>query len=83
LRAPEVAALAAQAGLPLRLVAETALAGVDTPTRSARMLARYGTGSLAEAAALVAAGPGARITQPRVVAPDGSATLAIAEGPGP
>ncbi|RDW13157.1 precorrin methylase, partial [Paracoccus thiocyanatus] len=35
---------------------------------------------LAEAAALAALGPGARITAPRVTSQDGMATAAIAEG---
>ena len=54
------------------------LAGQPVPTQSVRLLARYGTGSVAEAAALVAAGPGARLWRPRWVAADGCATLALA-----
>lgn len=69
--------LAQDMGLPLHLVA---VAGVATPTRSARVLASHGTGSVAEAAALVAAGPGARLVVGRVVSPDGMATCAVAEG---
>jgi cobalt-precorrin 5A hydrolase len=80
LREPEVAALAALTALPLRLIPETALAGIATPTRSPRLLARHGTGSVAEAVALVAAGQGAAITLTRITAPDGTATLAIATG---
>lgn len=57
---------------------EAALNGVRTPTRSLRILARYGTGSIAEACAIVAAGPGARIIVPRVVSADGCATAALA-----
>ncbi|HRO16470.1 MAG TPA: hypothetical protein PLL33_15800, partial [Paracoccus sp. (in: a-proteobacteria)] len=41
--------------------------------------AAHGTGSVAEAVALAAAGPGARITTRRVVSPDRSATCAIAQ----
>lgn len=76
--APALAALAAERGLPIRAVA---VAGVQTPTTSARVLARFGTGSVAEAAALVAAGPGAGLVLPRIVAPDGKATCAIAATP--
>lgn len=73
---PGLRDLAAARRLPLDAVP---VAGVETPTRSARIAAAYGTGSVAEAAALVAAGPGARITLARIVAPDGMATCAIAE----
>lgn len=69
--------LAQELGLPLHLVA---VAGIATPTRSARVLASHGTGSVAEAAALVAAGPGARLVVGRVVSPDGMVTCAVAEG---
>jgi cobalt-precorrin 5A hydrolase len=72
-------ALAAERGLPLRAVA---VAGIKTPTQSPRILALHGTGSVAEAAALAAAGPGARITLARISAPDGMATCAIAESKG-
>lgn len=58
---------------------EAALNGVRTPTCSPRILARYGTGSIAEACALVAAGPAARIILPRVVSADGRATAALAQ----
>ncbi|MDF3853271.1 cobalamin biosynthesis protein [Paracoccus sp. P2] len=75
--APVMRALAARTGLPLIAVE---VAGIATPTRSPRILARHGTGSLAEAAALAALGPGARITAPRVISQDGMATAAIAEG---
>lgn len=51
----------------------------DTPTRSLRSLAARATGSVAEGAALAAAGPGARLRGPRAVSPDGLATCAIAE----
>ncbi|MDR0225445.1 MAG: cobalamin biosynthesis protein [Burkholderiaceae bacterium] len=54
------------------------LPGQPVVTQSPRMLARYGTGSVAEAAALAAAGPGAALRLARMVAGDGSATLALA-----
>lgn len=71
-RAAELRAL----GRQVRLVA---VEGVATPTRSARILASHGTGSVAEAAALAACGPGARITVPRITSACGRATAAIAE----
>lgn len=76
-RAGALGPLAQELGLPLHLVA---VAGVETPTRSARVLASHGTGSVAEAAALVAAGPGARLVVRRVTSPDGMVTCAVAEG---
>ena len=47
---------------------------------SDRVKALYGTGSVAEAAALAAAGQGARLVVGRVTSPDGMAVAAIAEG---
>ncbi len=76
-------ALAAELHLPIRAIAPDALAAVETLTWSERVAARFGTGSLAEAAALAAAGPAARLLGPRAVSADGMATAAIAEGDGP
>jgi cobalt-precorrin 5A hydrolase len=78
--APAMQACAASLGLPIRAVA---VAGQPTPTQSARVAARFGTGSIAEAAALVAAGPDARLIVGRVTLANGMATAAIAEGSGP
>ena len=60
-------------------VTQTDLAQMLTPTQSQRIQDQFGTGSLAEAAALAAAGPGARLLAERVVSSDGMATAAIAE----
>ena len=65
-------------GYRIRLIPQASLRGVSTPTRSPRILARHGTGSIAEACALVAAGPAARLVLPRVVSADGCVTLALA-----
>jgi cobalt-precorrin 5A hydrolase len=65
--------------LPILALAAEALRGQPTPTRSDRVLALYGTGSVAEAAALAAAGQGASLRGPRAVSADGTATAAIAE----
>lgn len=78
-QAPALRMLAAERGLPLLAVE---VAGIPTPTRSARILARYATGSVAEAAALAAAGPAADITVARIIAPDGLATCAMAAAKG-
>ena len=48
-------------------------------TGSVRVMAAYGTGSVAEAAALAAAGPGARLVAAKRRGPDGMAVAALAE----
>ena len=75
--APVFVALCDQLGVPLCAVD---VAGVDTPTQSDTVQELFGVGSVAEAAALIAAGPGARLIVGRVVSRDGMATAAIAEG---
>lgn len=77
--APAFTDFAAGVGLPIVAVAPEAVAGIATPTYSARIMERFGTGSVAEAVALVAAGPGARLSGPRMKSEDGTATAAIAE----
>lgn len=77
---PALLALARQHDLPLRSLPREALAGLATQTRSCRIEQGFGTGSVAEACALAAAGPGARLVLPRVTSPDGMATLAVAQG---
>jgi cobalt-precorrin 5A hydrolase len=72
--------LARHLGLPVVEVDEETLQGHATLTQSARVEGLFGTGSVAEAAALAAAGPGARLRGPRAVSADGMATAAIAEG---
>lgn len=74
--------LARECGVPIRAIPADVLAGVETPTQSERVAERFGTGSVAEAAALAAAGPRARLIATRVVSQDRSATAAIAEGDG-
>jgi cobalt-precorrin 5A hydrolase len=72
-----VVALAARHGVPLRVHAAGALAAVDVPTPSDMVTRHVGTPSVAEAAALLSAGPGARlaVTKRR----SAHATCAIAE----
>ncbi|MEP5731488.1 MAG: cobalamin biosynthesis protein [Sulfitobacter sp.] len=69
-------------GLPGLGVSQNDLALMITPTQSNRILDQFGTGSLAEAAALVAAGPDARLVAARAVSGDGKATAAIADNEG-
>lgn len=75
-----LAPLARALGLPLIAVGNDALSAVVTPTRSPVSLAARGTGSVAEASALHAAGPGARLLTRRHVSPDRRATCALAQG---
>ncbi len=80
--APALAALSARLGVGVIALPAIALAGVATISDSPRQRALFNTGSLAEAAALCAAGPGARLLGPRAVSPDGLAMAAIAERSG-
>ncbi len=82
--APAMQEFARNTGLPVIALQEQDVAGEKTLTCSPRIKARFGTGSLAEAAALAgarhgAAGARARLLAPRVVTADGLATAAIAE----
>lgn len=82
-RAPQARALAEALSLPLVAVPPEDLARQQTETRSPHVLARYGTGSLAEAAALAACGADARLLAPRRISADRMASAALAEGPDP
>ncbi|WP_380779530.1 cobalamin biosynthesis protein [Sphingomonas sp. R86520] len=75
-----VGGLARALKLPLITVSAEALQRVDTATRSAASVRARGTGSVAEASALVAAGTGARLLTSRHISPDRMATCAIAQG---
>jgi len=77
--APVFRAFAQGLGLAARGIAPESLAGMTTLTHSRVVAERFGVGSLAEAAALAAAGPGGRLVGPRAVSADGLATAAIAE----
>ncbi|UWR77167.1 cobalamin biosynthesis protein [Phaeobacter inhibens] len=82
--APAMQEFARSLGLPVISLQEQDIAGEQTLTCSPRIKARFGTGSLAEAAALAGArhgatGARARLLAPRVVTADGLATAAIAE----
>ena len=67
---------ATQKSLPLQYVT---VQGIATQTHSSRIQTLFGTGSVAEAAALVAAGPNARLICPRITSTCGRVTMAIAE----
>ncbi|WP_417809015.1 cobalamin biosynthesis protein [Thioclava sp.] len=71
-------ASALAAALPGVRVVGVDVAGVATPTQSKASLSAYGTGSVAEAAALIAAGAGARLCHTRRII--GGVTIARAQG---
>jgi len=79
---PGIAAAARALGVPLVLVpqADLASAGHRTVSRSERVVALMGIPSLAEAAALAAGGPAARLVVPKTAV--GPATCALARSGG-
>jgi cobalt-precorrin 5A hydrolase len=81
--APCLTDLSNTTGLPILPVSAEALANVKTTTQSAHSLRTRGTGSVAEAAALAAAGPDAKLLTIRHISDDNLATCAIATGPTP
>jgi cobalt-precorrin 5A hydrolase len=79
---PGIAAAAAARGIRLILVAQADLERVSNrATHSRRVAELTGVGSVAEAAALAAGGPAARLVLPRIVI--GTATCALAETAAP
>ncbi|WP_300072354.1 cobalamin biosynthesis protein [uncultured Ruegeria sp.] len=75
-----LAEFVATTALPLHFVAPEDLAAQRTLTCSPRSGAAYGTGSVAEASAIAAAGSGARLLSPRQISDDRLATCAVAIG---
>lgn len=73
--------LAVQLGLPVHHIPQSALAATVTPTDSPVVRRARQTGSVAEAAALNAAGSGARLLCPRMISRDRMASCAIACAP--
>ena len=65
-------------GLPIEAIAQDRIKAVDVTTHSAKSHRLRGTGSVSEAAALAAAGPGARLSTTRAISADKMATCAIA-----
>jgi cobalt-precorrin 5A hydrolase len=74
--------LAGEFNVPIKAIPADVLAGITTPTQSKLIKEKFGTGSVAEAVALAAAGRSARLISTRVVSQDRTATAAIAEGDG-
>jgi cobalt-precorrin 5A hydrolase/precorrin-3B C17-methyltransferase len=80
---PALLALAAKRGWPVRWFGAESLAAVPVPTPSAAVAQEMGTASVAEAAALLAAGPAAQLLQTKRIEHAnpgelGAATLAVA-----
>jgi cobalt-precorrin 5A hydrolase len=75
---PGIAAAASSIGVPLVMIAQGDLvvAGERAATRSERVIALAGVSSVAEAAALAAGGPAARLIAPRIAL--GPVTCALA-----
>ena len=78
---PAVLALASRLHVPLRVIPAFALAAVDVPNPNPVVAAAVGTPSVAEAAALLAAGPGAVLAVTKRRSPE--ATVAVARRAGP
>ncbi|MCT4654992.1 MAG: cobalamin biosynthesis protein [Cohaesibacter sp.] len=78
---PQIAHLAQNLQMPVFYITRTELAAQTTKTQSEQIQALFGTGSLCEAAALAAAGPGATLLASRSISKDRMATAAIAKGP--
>jgi cobalt-precorrin 5A hydrolase len=76
---PGIASAASAMGVPLVLIpqCDLAAAGARAPTKSERVIALAGVPSVAEAAALAAGGPGARLLAPRIAV--GPVTCALAK----
>lgn len=77
---PALIAAAAMVGLPIQPIALDALVAADRLclTQSAKVAEKRGVGSVAEASALAACWPEARLIAPRVIAADGHVTTARA-----
>lgn len=74
--------LAGEMAVSVHAIAADDLSQQQTPTEAPRVRAKRGTGSVAEAAALAAVGPGGRLLDPRSISADRLATCAIAMGEG-
>ncbi len=78
---PGIAKAARALGLTLAFVDEDAMVAAQprATTRSATVLAAVGLASVAEAAALAAAGPGSRLLVPRRATPRATVAIAVSE----
>ena len=76
---PVFQAVAVRLQRPIHPVSDNDISTQTTVTQSSASHTARETGSVAEAAALAAAGPGARLLAPRVISGDRMATCALAE----
>lgn len=77
--APGLQGLSRQLNLPVLPISATVLQAQETQTRSAISQDHRNSGSVAEATALAAAGPGATLIVPRQISEDRLATCSLAE----
>ncbi len=79
-KAAALRVLTASLALPVLAIAAPALRAVQPrcPTRSAAALRRIGVASVAEGAALAAAGLGAKLILPRIANPQATCAIAVA-----
>jgi cobalt-precorrin 5A hydrolase/precorrin-3B C17-methyltransferase len=75
---PAILALGERLGVPVRTYEAAALAGITVPHPSEVVATAVGTPSVAEAAALLAAGPEASLVATKQVSATGDSTVAIA-----
>lgn len=82
---PALRAAAGRLGIPVAILPKSALAGTDDRITVASEAARacLGIPSVAEAAALAAAGPGARLVVARIAVADATCAIALSELPAP
>jgi cobalt-precorrin 5A hydrolase/precorrin-3B C17-methyltransferase len=80
---PAIVALGRRLGVPVRTFDAAALAAVEVPSPSRVVANAVGTPSVAEAAALLAAGPGASLLTAKQVSVTGDSTVALARRAGP
>lgn len=78
---PAFQRFAQTAGLAVVAISAQSVRTVQTQTNSTSSFKARQTGSVAEATALLAAGPGAQLIQVRIVSADGMATCALAQSP--
>jgi len=80
---PAIVALGERLGVPVRTFPAAALASVAVPNPSDVVAGAVGTPSVAEAAALLAAGPAAQLVATKRVSATGDSTVAVARRPAP
>jgi cobalt-precorrin 5A hydrolase/precorrin-3B C17-methyltransferase len=80
---PAIVALGLRFGVPLRTFDTVSLAAVEVPNPSRAVADAVGTPSVAEAAALLAAGAGASLLTAKQVSATGDSTIAVARRAGP